>query len=125
MSPYKMSKIEIPIRHALSFMDYLNKKDPKIIAATLSQDCTLSNLEHNGGTIAGYCGILAYLDGFFADNPDQNVTVTDAFNHPNRAIVKFKWRNLSANKDIIMQCVAIFEIAKERIISIDIYGKLS
>ncbi len=123
MSPYKMSKIEAPIRCALSFIDYLNTKDQKLIVDQFSNDCSFSNFNQQNSSITGIANILNYFNDFFTQNPNQQVIITDTYNFLNKAIIKFDWCNITKNTDNISKCIGIFDITKDSIKSIDIYSK--
>jgi len=124
MSPYKMSKIEAPIRCALSFIDFINNKDNNLIASKLCKECLFSNFNHCNDSITGYDNILIYFSNFFTKNPNQLITITDTYNYLNKAIIKFNWSNVTQNKDNTCKCVGIFDVHKECITSIDIYCKM-
>ena len=116
MSPYKLSKIESPMRVVLAFNDAFNDHDVEGMMALMSDDCVFENTAPapDGTAYTGKEEVTRFWQEFFLVSPQAHIEIEDVFGLGDRCIMRWKYSWAAGEKDHV-RGVDVFRVTDGRI----------
>lgn len=120
--PYKLSKIEAPMRLSLAFNEAFNAHDVDAMVTLLMPTCVIEHYAPapDGTTLTGTAEVKAFWQGFFDSSPQARRKIIDASGLGRTCIVH--WR-LDAGEASYLRGIDVIEVKDQLIAKIQSYVK--